>query len=135
MNQSEPIMLKKIALNFEPNDPQGSVYRFSVVDKSTNQVVFLHNLKVYDKKQVDAITPPILCQYENDKIFLENNLEHFLTADSCANSKDLTITRAMLYQLNGQKTMPLDKLIEIESNFIDYQQTQNGRITDNSYIR
>lgn len=120
-NDEIEIKIKKIHLYYCPTDTLKGTYRFAIEDKKSQNVLFLYNSEVHSKKDVMAITPKIICQFDRDRLFRDNNLVDFVMADYAFNNQSLVTTKSVLRGIVNFESMSIADLLKIESMMIDTQ--------------
>ena len=120
-NDKIEIKIKKIHLYYCPTDTLKGTYRFAIEDKKSQNVLFLFNDSVHNKKDVMAITPKIICQFDRDRLFRDNNLVDFVMADHAFNNQSLVTTKSVLRGLVNFDTMSITDLLKVETMMIDTQ--------------
>ena len=120
-NDEIEIKIKKIHLYYCPTDTLKGTYRFAIEDKKSQNVLFLYNSEVHSKKDVMAITPKIICQFDRDRLFRDNNLVDFVMADHAFNNQSLVTTKSVLRELINFDTMSIADLLKVETMMIDTQ--------------
>ena len=120
-NDEIEIKIKRIHLYYCPTDTLKGTYRFAIEDKKSQNVLFLYNSEVHSKKDVMAITPKIICQFDRDRLFRDNNLVDFVMADHAFNNQSLVTTKSVLRGLINIDTMSIADLLKVETMMIDTQ--------------
>ena len=120
-NDEIEIKIKKIHLYYCPTDTLKGTYRFAIEDKKSQNVLFLYNSEIHSKKDVMAITPKIICQFDRDRLFRDNNLIDFVMADHAFNNQSLVTTKSVLRGIVNFESMSIADLLKIESMMIDTQ--------------
>ena len=120
-NDEIEIKIKQIHLYYCPTDTLKGTYRFAIEDKKSQNVLFLYNSEVHSKKDVMAITPKIICQFDRDRLFRDNNLVDFVMADHAFNNQSLVTTKSVLRGIVNFESMSIADLLKIESMMIDTQ--------------
>ena len=120
-NDKIEIKIKKIHLYYCPTDTLKGIYRFAIEDKKSQNVLFLFNDSVHNKKDVMAITPKIICQFDRDRLFRDNNLVDFVMADHAFNNQSLVTTKSVLRGIVNFESMSIADLLKVETMMIDTQ--------------
>ena len=120
-NDEIEIKIKKIHLYYCPTDTLKGTYRFAIEDKKSQNVLFLYNSEIHSKKDVMAITPKIICQFDRDRLFRDNNLVDFVMADHAFNNQSLVTTKSVLRGLINFDTMSIADLLKVEAMMIHTQ--------------
>ena len=120
-NDKIEIKIKKIHLYYCPTDHLKGTYRFAIEDKKSESILFLYNGEVHSKKDVMAITPKIICQFDRDRLFRDNNLVDFVMADHAFNNQSLVTTKSVLRGIVNFESMSIADLLKIEAMMIDTQ--------------
>ena len=120
-NDEIEIKIKKLHLYYCPTDNLKGTYRFAIEDKKTESVGFLYNGEVHSKKDVMAITPKIICQFDRDRLFRDNNLVDFVMADHAFNNQDLITIKSVIRGLVNFESMTVADLLKVETMMIDTQ--------------
>lgn len=121
MNDDMEIKIKKIHLYYCPTDKLKRIYRFAVASPNSENIVFLFDGSIHKKQDVMAITPKIICQFDQDRIFRDNNLMDFIMADHAFNNQSLVTMKSVIRGLVNFDTMTVADLLKVEDMMIDTQ--------------
>lgn len=121
LSDETEIKIKKIHLYYCPTDTLKGTYRFAIYDNNPENIVFLFDGSVHKKQDVMAITPKIICQFDRDRLFRDNNLMDFIMADHAFNNQSLVTMKSVIRGLVNFDTMTVADLLKVEDMMIDTQ--------------
>lgn len=132
MNDDMEIKIKKIHLYYCPTDKLKRIYRFAVASPNSENIVFLFDGSIHKKQEVMAITPKIICQFDQDRIFRDNNLVDFVMADHAFNNQSLVTTKTILRGLMNHQSLTVAELLKIETLMINAQLSMKKQLNKQS---